>query len=318
MELHLTPVIAERLSNSKYRIVVTGAGGWLGLATLEMLRNALKSDFGGRVVCFGSAARVLTLRGWTVDQFPLEALADLPSSPTLVLHLAFLTKDRAEAMTAEDYRTANKAVRRRVLDALEPIGAQGFFLPSSGAAREAENPDAPAAMKLYGALKREDEDAFGEWAERRLRACAIARVFNVSGPYINKHGNYALASFIADALAGRPVKVRATHPVVRSYVAIRELMSIVFAHLLDEHSAIRRFDTAGGEMLEVRQIAQLAAELLGSGVVEAPPIERDAPADIYVGEPAGYNAARLFAGVESVLFKTQILETAAYMAAIQG
>jgi hypothetical protein len=94
-------------------------------------------------------------------------------------------------------------------------------------------------------------------------------------------------------------------------------MSIVFALLLSERSAISRFDTVGDETLEVRKIAHLIAELVGSGAVVAPPIDQDTPADIYVGEPGRYKDARLFAGVESVAFGTQVLETAAYMAATQ-
>ena len=78
----------------------------------------------------------------------------------------------------------------------------------------------------------------------------IARLFNLSGPYINKHQAYALAQFILDAQAGRPVEVRAPKPVYRSFVSIRELMSLAFALLGQSTSGVTRFDS-GGEVLEL-------------------------------------------------------------------
>src|SRR5271167_804969 len=95
----LTGVGAARLREGPWRVVVVGAGGWLGMATLELLHGLFGERFRDRVRCFGSSARDLALRGGvTVEQKPLSSLADLRSSPTLVLHLAFLTQEKARAM----------------------------------------------------------------------------------------------------------------------------------------------------------------------------------------------------------------------------
>jgi nucleoside-diphosphate-sugar epimerase len=243
----LQAAIAEHLVADGRRIVITGAGGWLGLATLELLHAALGDALPKRVAAFGSDTRALRLRdGTQVLQRPLADMAWLPTKPTLVLHLAFLTKDRAESMDEDAYRAANHAIGDTVLNALDSIGTEAVFLASSGAAALT---DAPApAMHLYGAMKREDEERFAHWAQTPNRRAVIARIHNISGPHMNKHGAYALASFMLDALAGRPIAVRAPRPVIRSYVAIRELMGLVFAMLLDapRRGALRqRRDPAG-------------------------------------------------------------------------
>jgi nucleoside-diphosphate-sugar epimerase len=64
-------------------------------------------------------------------------------------------------------------------------------------------------MRLYGSLKREDEERFAAWADAAGKRAVIARIFALTGPYINKPGAYAIASFLADAMAARPVEVRA-------------------------------------------------------------------------------------------------------------
>lgn len=59
-----------------------------------------------------------------------------------------------------------------------------------------------------------------------------------------------------DALAGHPISVRAPMRVVRSHVAIRELVSLALLQLLGSDEApVRRYDS-GGEVLELREIAR--------------------------------------------------------------
>lgn len=310
----LSPGVADALRASPHRIVVTGAGGWLGLATLELLAEALGARMGERVRCFGSGARTLALRGGrAVEQRPLAEIAVLPPAPTLLLHLAFLTKDRALDMDEDAYRAANEGLSRTVLDALDAIGVRGVFVASSGAARHAGDAAAAPAMRLYGTLKRDDEERFAAWAQARGRTAVIARVFNVTGPYMNKHEHYALASFINDALDGRAIEVRAPHRVVRGFVAIRELMSLVFALLAEDSGAVIRFET-GGEGLELADVARAVAAELGGPAVRRAAITGER-VDHYVGEGSAYGALLARHGIESIPFPRQIRETAEFLVA---
>jgi nucleoside-diphosphate-sugar epimerase len=310
----LTGVGARRLADGAERIVVVGAGGWLGLATLELLHGLLGDAFKARVACFGSTARTLRLRdGLTVTQQPLAALANLSKTPTLVLHLAFLTQEKAKAMADEDYIAANEAISGRVVDALDVIGAEGVFLPSSGAVYMVERPEAQASMRLYGRLKLEDEARFTQWAEQRGKLLAIARVFNLSGPYINKQSSYALACFIADALEDRPIAIKATRPVFRSFVAISEMMSVVFGVLTEAKPGVTLFDTAGERPYEMTDVAETVIDVLGSGRgVDRRPLGDDPP-DNYVGDGAIYKCLRLGFDIGSMDFPRQVAETARYM-----
>ena len=174
----LNEEVCEALRVAGDRIVITGAGGWLGLATLELLQGSLGNDeLERRVFCFGSRARDLSLvDGTKIKQQPLQKIADLERRPTIVLHLAFLTKDRAEAMPEDEYCRANRAISNTVLHSLIPIGARSVFVASSGAAAVADDPTASAPMRLYGSLKREDEELFASWAGLQNARAVIARI----------------------------------------------------------------------------------------------------------------------------------------------
>jgi nucleoside-diphosphate-sugar epimerase len=311
----LTGLGAERLKVSGERIVIAGAGGWLGLATLEALHGLLGGAFASRVVCFGSDARTLRLRGGVeISQRPLATIADLPPAPSLVLHLAFLTQEKAKAMSEADYVSANRAISGRVLAALDRIGATGVFVASSGAAHMAENDRAEASKRLYGRLKLEDEALFTDWAAARGSKASIARVFNVSGPYINKLSSYALSSFIGDALAGRPIEIKARRPVIRSYVAISELMSVAFGALTAPHCDPTPFDTVGDRIVEMADIAYTVRAVVRPSAQIVLPESRDGAPDCYVGDRARYDALLQSQRAAGLDFATQVRDTAGFMA----
>jgi len=304
---------ATALAASNARIVITGASGWIGKATLELLYNTLGAgDFAKRVFAFGSAPRTIDFGAGTIEQRPLIAMLALPSAPTLVLHLAFLTKDKVAGMAEDEYSRLNRVLSRTVLESLDMIGATALFVASSGAAEFADDPNASPAMRLYGSLKKADEDMFARWAEERGARAVIARIFALSGPHINKHDTYALASFIGDALAGRPISIRADFRVYRSYVAIRELMSVVFAAMLEGGANVVRFST-GGERIEMQRIAEIVSQTVGPVVIDRPPLTSDRT-DEYVGDDAAYRELLSRYGIDHIPFAQQVAETAASFA----
>lgn len=306
---------AARLAADGWRIIVVGAGGWLGLATLELLHACLGASFADRVVCFGSDARDLWLRGGIrTRQYPLSAIVELQPARSLVLHNAFLTQEKARTMSREDYVSSNTRISDVVFANLDHIGTQGLFLPSSGAVYRVDQPDASQSLRLYGQLKLADEARADAWARETGGAAAICRVFNLSGPYINKQSSYALASFINDALAGRPIEVRANRPVYRSYVAIRDLMSIVLAFMTAGEGGCARFDTAGQQMYEMGELADLVSRVVGQGgEAERGPL-CGAPAEYYIGDNTEQDRLARRFGVKSTDMDAQIEETARFMA----
>jgi nucleoside-diphosphate-sugar epimerase len=318
---NFAPTTAERLRSGGHQFIVTGATGWLGRATLEMLAAALGGDFGSRVTAVGSREAELELAGGSpIRVYPLEgAAARFGSSPALLFHFAFLTKDKVSALSNEEYVARNRAISTTVRSWIAAGRVAGVMLPSSGAVYDAlrqgnRDPDAVP----YGALKLEDEELFRQACKAVGARLVIPRVFNLSGPFINKFDAYALSSIIVDALRGGPVRIRADVPVWRSYVYVPDLIEICVRWLLSgkqPDSVV--FDTGTEDIVELQQLVQRVRQVLGS---ENMAIERPAIGGThenrYVGDGSAMKQLSDALGYPLLGLDEQIRRTASYMAAV--
>lgn len=81
--LQFSRATEAKLLESRLDVVVTGCGGWLGQATLEMLESSLGAQFASRVHGFASSARTLKLRSGTeFGVSPLGELQRVKPAPT--------------------------------------------------------------------------------------------------------------------------------------------------------------------------------------------------------------------------------------------
>ncbi|MEN1831280.1 NAD-dependent epimerase/dehydratase family protein [Pseudomonas lijiangensis] len=298
--------------------VVVGATGWLGQATLEYLYRQLAPTDWSRVHAFASRARSLTLRDGTVVQ--VQALSSLPAlrtpQPALVFHYAFQTKDRVGDNSLEEYIFLNRSIRDALAQFVDANPVAGLFVPSSGAAYAGMDAANQSDGAIYGRCKLDDEHAFEAMGRQYRFPVVSPRVFNVSGPYINKHNLYALASIIAACLSNEPISVRATHQVIRSYYSVTDLIELCCRLMLSgrgKEPLFHVFDTVGTEELEVGALALRCQALLAPHLtIERPPL-RDAPADRYVGDATAIREFERTFQIIPLELDQQIKLTADYM-----
>lgn len=314
--LTLPPHLSAALRGSDWRVIVTGASGWLGQAALELLIQTFGAGWRERVVALGSRERHWQLRdGTPVMQHPLAAIGTLPHAPSLLLHFAYLTREKTGQMPIADYIATNRTLSQHVATVGAAVGVERAFVTSSGAVHaalaEAESPD-PAL--LYGRLKLEDEALFERFAHATVgRRVFIARLFNLSGPYINKLDSYALASFIQQARQGR-IAIHAPHPVIRSYTSAANLLGVAFAQLLaDSGYPFVRMETAGDSEVEVQALAELVRDVvLPRASIDRAPMS-GASADRYVGDGQRYRQLLEFFGIAEHSLRQQVTDTADYL-----
>ena len=316
--LRLRGAVAAEVARSSSHFIVTGAGGWFGTATLEMLEQALGAAFESRVSAFGRARRTLVMRsGRRVDLQPLVSLADMPRPTGRVhmLHYAFLTREKTTDTEPQVYIDENRRLTSFVERQCRRLQTNGTFSTSSGAVYRPDGRlDTDLATNPYGVLKLEEEAAFGR-LNADGAATAICRVFNVGGPLLNKE--YAIGSLIRGALFEGALTIRARHQVFRSYAHIGDIVSVgvaVATGLIDAPTA--PYDTAGMETVEIEDLARRVKEQLDC---REKPIVRDRafdlPADRYVGDPAVFAMLAGKAGIDLASLDEQIDETARFLAA---
>jgi UDP-glucuronate decarboxylase len=297
--------LSRRLRDGDERIAVTGATGWLGRVTLDLLREALGPDaFARRVSAYASRAR-------DVDGVPVRALAQLGEAaepaPDVILHYAFLTRERVGEQGLDAYVAGNLEITLHVLRALGRGAVRGLFYTSSGAVYDAKGrPECDLRANPYGALKHLDELAFASACRTAGAGCAIARVFNVSGPHMAKPRLFALGDLVLRAQAGEPLVVAARHPVRRSFVAAALGLSLALA---GEDAC---FDTAGERVVELGELAAVVRDEVADARL---PIEREfdpqGPAHEYVGRAGEMRALADRHGVRMAALEQQVRDTAA-------
>lgn len=313
----LPSTISNRMRASHWRVLITGATGWMGQAALEMLVDTFGEYWRERVFAFGSHPRTWALRdGTAVRQQPLAELLTLPKAPSLLLHFAYLTREKTREMTAEAYVATNRALSQLAVQGGGIVGVERVFLTSSGAVHAAlAEPDDPDPELLYGRLKLEDEAMLESFTHAApARRAIIARLFNLSGPYINKLDSYALASFIRQARMGH-IEIRATHRVIRSYTSAANLLGVALGRLLvDDGEAFLCIDTAGDQEVEVGELARIVRELVSPyATIESAEREGE-PIDHYVGDGAHYRRLLGEHGIAEHSLRRQIADTAEYLA----
>jgi nucleoside-diphosphate-sugar epimerase len=261
---------------------------------------------------FASRARPEELdSGMRLDVQELVDLRDCDAD--VLLHFAYVTREFAADRGVEPYVMANLDITGIVLDFIRRRRPAFVAYASSGAAvvAVARGP-IDIAADPYGALKVMDELALRRAAADVDARSLTARVFNVSGPWLRKPEAFALSDLIRQVDAGGPVRIRATHPVIRSYVDVEDLVSVMIAASLDiSLPAEIQVDTAGEVEVEVGDLAARVQRVLGRDDVA---VERDfdpsASADLYVGSREGFASLARRVDVRLRTLDEQIARTA--------
>ncbi len=275
---------------------MTGASGWLGRTACDLLGAAGVPTYG-----YASFARE--------GIFDLREIGPPPpgSGPVLLLHLACLTKDRLDALGFEQYVATNVAISSRMLDWIAEFRPDGIFIASSGAAAA----DRPIEDDPYGALKRLDELAFGAAARAAAARLRIARVYNVAGRHITKPELYALGDLVQSVLRDEPLRIRAPGDVLRSYVAVDDLIELVLAELIAPDRPEQLLFETGSETVEIGDLAQAVRVALGRSDL---PIERsrdpDATTSDYRGDGTVMSNLLEYHGITPTSLEDQIRQTA--------
>ena len=296
------------------RVVITGAPGWVG----RVAASTFAGD-GAELVLATRSSRSIMVGNAAYDVCRVQELEALPRvDQTLVIHAGFPTQDQVEVMGGGAYVAAITELRATMLEVISRHGPLDLIYLSSGAATSVEHGvEVAERTQVYGQAKLDDEAAYAEAIARTGGRLCLVRAFALSGPYMTKPEAYALGSMIMQAEATGRIEVRATRPVRRSYMAIDDMLRIAI-HAVGELEAgdSVTFETAG-EIVEMGELASRVLGVLGAdpSAVARPPMDPDASADDYLGDPAVVRALAARAGITPAPLDDQIAVTANWLRA---
>jgi nucleoside-diphosphate-sugar epimerase len=243
--------------------IIIGPNGWLGKAAQQIAGQWQLLD---KPVLLGSGKMKREDESTTI--YPLlsyaDALADLPiQNEYIILNFAYLTKDKVNMISDEDYTQAVKSINNNVARLIQSVKPLAFLFMSSGAAAMVEKGFVTSHdLFLYGKQKIDDEAFFGDICLRHKVKYLAPRLFNIGGPFINKLNSYVLSNFILQSLSYKQIFIKAKHPTYRSYCHVFDLLNLLFAEMIcDQKLDITPFFEVGGNTpLEMADLAQIIAK----------------------------------------------------------
>lgn len=273
-------------------LLLIGGSGFFGKSFLDAHRRGLLARWRvGEVLVLARSASALgrthpELVGPDVRLIDVDVgRADQLPAADLVIHAAASTDarryaedpkaERANMLAALDNyaRLAERAHRNShivfcssgAVYGQQPVGLPALpedFAPADAAGLADYKRD-------YAEAKRLSEARIAALGGAGMRVL-VARCFAFVGLHLPRDQHFAIGNFLADGLAGRPIRVHARRPVIRSYMHADDLVRWLLALAEAAGSGCPIYNVGSDEALVMGEVAAVVAARFGVRTEEAP------------------------------------------------
>ena len=126
--------------------------------------------------------------------------------------------------------------------------------------------DIPEGKRDYAVAKRDAEELIKELGKEGF-SVSIARCFAFIGPWLPRDQHFAIGNFIADGLAGNPIKVKANHLVSRSYMYADDLVVWLMTVLDSSKSDCPIYNVGSDEEISIFDLADKIASYFNVNLI---------------------------------------------------
>lgn len=255
------------------RVLITGASGWFGQTATYLMQGLPQ-----QVLLTASNSRTISTAAGPMSVVAWDESIVNDFGPTVVIDCAFLTRDLVTEEGLAEYVRTNEQLTANLINLAHSSSVRRLVTISSGAAMYPEDALLSSIENNpYGYLKRQAELELQAAVQESNKQAVVARAWAVSGAFIGKPQNYALADMILQALSGR-IHVMADKRVERRYSAVEDLLALSLAKSqTDTFSVI----DSEGPLIEMGELAQHVADLINPAATLSRPELTDQPANDY-------------------------------------
>jgi UDP-glucuronate decarboxylase len=259
-------------------IIITGASGWLGRASLQYFYKIFQDKIGELVFPISASQKKITLtNNFSIKTYDYSHNFD-KNKTYIIFHYGYATKDKLAILSDDEFNKNCEKINYSLHQIIKNNRIESLIFPSSGAIYNQNN--------SYAKNKINDELYFLELSKKYNFNLMIPRIFNIGGPFINKPENYALNNFILQAKANKKIIINANNDVLRSYIHVNNLIDLFFKWIIDKDKETPLiFDVSHPNKIEIKDLAQKIIEVLKIDCeVISPNYNSQNPSDDYVGD----------------------------------
>jgi nucleoside-diphosphate-sugar epimerase len=229
-------------------IVITGSSGWLSSNFLFHLKK-FKSE--KKIIIHKVSSENYKTKFAEITK---EKLNDI-----IFIHNGFM---RAEALKNQEssniFKNQAKENLDIVVDFLNSNNIKSMFYPSSGSVYKSRNID-KMLYRDYSEQKLIEENIFIKIANTNKFDLLITRIFSSIGPFMTNKLNFALGSFIVQAMEDNKIIIESNTNDIYSFISLKNLSNLIIGFIFSKNKMkIHKFD-AYDENLSLLDLANKVA-----------------------------------------------------------
>ncbi len=287
-------------------LLITGATGWLGHASLQAIKKVMPEVKPKDLILYASRTRSHLDPSFGMVNVQELASSELTSRKVdLFISLALKTRDYSMKMNEKEYLESNQALIEKNLELMKLANPQKIILISSGVV--SKYLEGNGTLDPYTKVKILEEKLFNEFAQQTNSKLVILRLWGATGALMTEPLKYAIGNLIHQAETTDQMTINSKTEVFRRYADATQIFEVLIRAIQMGFSGTLN---SGGVVVEIGSLAQRISVFFGKSLEIIRNLESGSEPDFYVPTDSEFDELAVSVGVSLLSLEDQIALTA--------